>query len=281
MTEIILNGTVHLSGDKPDGLGHFFRTSDLLNMSPNDTDVTAKTVGHGSHVVRDEDIRRGQRTVGLTGFTMADSLDSMEALIQELEQWPEQHVTARFIGQGRDLEVTGIWSLDRPTSLNPVQVDWSATLLCESPYLLSHDVQTIYLQASASAEGGLQWGSAGLLWPLQWGSDGLDGNSGIVYNAGNAFGGPVITVHGSWPSGVTVSDSTGRSLVYDGPVLSGSPLVLDCDRRVATVGGVNRSYMLSKREWFTVPPKCDLGLSFLPHTAGTGWAEVNFQDHYL
>jgi hypothetical protein len=162
MTEIILNDTVHISGEAISLSGHSFRATDLLNMTPNDTTVTAKTVGHGSHVVRNEDIRRGQRTVGLTGWTEADNFEQLDARLTELEQWPEQHVTLRFVGMGRDVEATGIWTLERPDELWPALTAWSATLLCESPYLLSHEVQTLYLQASATSEGGLQWGPAGL-----------------------------------------------------------------------------------------------------------------------
>lgn len=280
MTEIILNDTVHVSGDLGVSTGHYFSETDLLNMAPNDTSITAKTVGHGSFVVRDEDIRRAQRTVGLSGTTLGVSLEDMGQRLQELAQWPEGHVTLRFVGQGRDVECTGVWDFTHPTQINPVVTEWSATLTCESPYLISHDEQTLFLKSQASSTGGLSWG---LAWPLDWGDGGLDGNSGRIRNAGNAVGGPVVTVHGDFPYGVTLMDSEGRSLVFDGPVLSGAPLTLDCrpGRRLALSSGVNRSYLLSTREWFTVPAGGDLTVSFLPHTPGDGWAQVSMRDYWL
>ncbi|KAB1659014.1 phage tail family protein [Pseudoclavibacter sp. CFCC 11306] len=284
MTELYVDD-VRISGDMDGKLGHHFVTSDLLNMAPNDTKLSAKTVGHGSWRVRDDDVRRGQRTVGVTGWTMAESLDDMEARITELEQRPEQHVRVRFVGQGRDLYCEGILDVARPDQLNPVQTKWGAKLVCEDPYLYSTAIQTLFLQSQASSRGGLAWGTsgAGLKWPLDWGDGGLDGNSGIVYNAGNAAGGPVITVHGNFPQGVTLMDSLGRSLVFDGPVLSGSPVTFDCrpGRRTVKANGVNKSALLSSREWFTVPAGGDLGISFLPHTTGNGWAEVTMQDVWL
>lgn len=284
MTELWVND-VRISGDIDNTLGHHFVTSDLLNMAPNDTKVSAKTVGHGSNRVRDIDIRRGQRTVGVTGWTMAESLDDMEARLCELEQWPEKHVRLRFVGQGRDLYVEGVWDFTRPDALNPVQTEWSAKILCEEPWLWSTGEQRLFLQAQATGKGGLQWGANGaaLRWPLNWGDPGVDGNSGFIVNDGNAVGGPVITVHGNYPQGVTLADSSGRNLVYDGPILSGAPLILDCrpGRRTALVDGVNRARFLSVREWFTVPAGGSLGLSFLPHTTGSGWADVSMRSVWL
>lgn len=284
MTELFV-GDVRISGDIDNQLGHHFVTSTLLNMAPDDTKVSAKTVGHGAFRVRDSDIRRGQRTVGVTGWTMAESLNEMEARIQQLEQQPEQHVRLRFVGQGRDVWCEGVWEFTRPDQLNPTLTEWTAKFTCEEPWLWSSVEQTLFLQSQASSTGGLNWGTdtEGLVWDLDWGDAGLDGNSGIVYNAGNATSGPVITVHGDYSQGVTLMDSLGRSLVYDGPILSGSPLTFDCrpGRHTVKADGVNRSYLLSTREWFDVPRGSDLGISFLPHTTGNGWAEVTMRDAWL
>lgn len=287
MTELILNDTVHISGEENNPAGHYFSATDLLNMAPNDTTIKAKTVGHGSFRVRDEDIRRGQRTVGVTGHTEAASFQQLDERLQELEQWAEQHVKLRLIGLGRDLWCEGIWEFTRPDELWPALTNWSAKLTCEEPWLWSSTEQKLFLQSQAAARGGLVFdefaGISSFMWPLDWGDGGLDGNSGIVYNAGNATGGPVITVYGNYPQGVTLMDSAGRSLVYDGPVLSGAPVTFDCRPGRCTVksSGVNRSYLLSSREWFTVPKNSDLGISFLPHTTGTGWAEVSMRDVWL
>lgn len=281
----MLNDSVHISGELSEHTGHYFYLTDLLNMAPSDTQITAKTVGHGAFRVRDSDIRRGQRTVGVTGHTIASSFDELDRLLQELEQWAEQHVRLRLVGLGRDVWCEGIWDFTRPDRFNLRPTVWTAKLTCEEPWLWSTVEQTLFLQSQASSRGGLNWGSAGagLKWPLDWGDGGLDGNSGIVYNSGNAAGGPVITVHGNFPQGVTLMDSEGRSLVFDGPVLSGSPVTFDCrpGRRTVKAGGVNQSALLSSREWFTVPAGGDLGVSFLPHTAGNGWAETTMQDVWL
>ena len=279
MTEIILNDTVHVSGVRVGASGHVFSETDLLNMAPNDTSIVAKTVGHGSFVVRDGDIRRAQRTVGVSGWTFGGSAREARERFAELCQWPEGHVTLRLVAEGVDVECTGVWDISR-REIDAAEISWSATLTCESPYLISHDEQTLFLKSQASSTGGLSWG---LAWPLDWGNGGLDGNSGRIRNAGNAVGGPVVTVHGDFPDGVTLMDSKGRSLVFEGPVLSGAPLTLDCrpGRRLALSSGVNRSYLLSVREWFTVPPGGDLTVSFLPHTTGDGWAQVSMHDYWL
>lgn len=159
---------------------------------------------------------------------------------------------------------------------------FTVTATCYDPFRYATEAQSLFLQSQSVIESGLDWGDGdGLIWPLDWGQSGMEGNTGIIRNDGNAIAYPTITITGNLPSGATIRDDLGRALVYDGPILPSVPLVLNCRDQYATVGGANRSQFLTYREWIDVAPGGDRTLSYIPHTAEEGWAQVEIRDTYI
>lgn len=128
----------------------------------------------------------------------------------------------------------------------------------------------------------------GLDWPLftngdvlTWGSGADLTVSGWIVNAGNAAAWPVVTVYGDFPSGVSVGDGSGQTVTFAGVVTPQAPLVLDFAAHTATVGGEDRSHMLTGRGFFQVSPGGVLRPVLRAAGVGSGYADVQVRSTYM
>lgn len=220
------------------------------------------------------------RMVQFNVVSVAGSTDAHRELWKQVNALHGTTQVVRVIDDD-DTYIVGAIETDYPAERLRRGALFTVTVTAPDPFRYATDPRNLFLQSQSVGTSGLNWTDEGLLWPLDWGQSGLEGNTGIIRNDGNATAYPVITIHGDHPSGVTISDDLGRSIVYDGPILASSPVTLDCGRRYASSNGVNRSQFLAIREWFDVEPGGDRTLSFLPHEQSDGWAEVEIRDTYL
>ncbi|QNV40671.1 hypothetical protein IDM48_04515 [Rothia amarae] len=99
-------------------------------------------------------------------------------------------------------------------------------------------------------------------------------------NEGNADAFPVITVRGDFPAGFSLTWN-GRSITYPSTVAASTPVVVDSKTGSVLVGGMDQTYKLTSRDWFTVPA----GSSFQPRITAlapsNGWADVSLSSTYM
>lgn len=101
----------------------------------------------------------------------------------------------------------------------------------------------------------------------------------VLHNQGTAPCAPVYTVQGDWPSGFTIV-ADGKAVEYDGPVFRESPVTVDMRGHV-TQGGQDRTYLLTRRQWHTVPPGGAIYPRITSRQRGTGWCDIMWRDtHY-
>lgn len=157
--------------------------------------------------------------------------------------------------------------------------EFVVTVHAADPRRYAWDAQAVTL-TGAAATGGIRY-------PIRYdirynGAPGGASPSGSVSNEGTTTSWPVITVHGDLVGGFTLLDSRGRAITYDDDVLMSSPVTIDCGRRTAMVLGQNRSRALSRREWFDVPPRGDLTVTYTPaQVAGSSWADLELRSAWI
>lgn len=99
-------------------------------------------------------------------------------------------------------------------------------------------------------------------------------------NEGNADAFPVITVRGDFPAGFNLTWN-GRSITYPSTVTASTPVVVDSKTGSVLVGGMDQTYKLTSRDWFSVPA----GSSFQPKITAlapsNGWADVSLSSTYM
>ena len=117
----------------------------------------------------------------------------------------------------------------------------------------------------------------GLSYPLSYGTAGADSNVALLLNHGSSTAFPVLTVTGSFPSGIQIQWG-GNALQYDGAI-GAVPLILDSRSQTASMGGVDVSRNLSRRDFPTVPAAGSVSLRLM--SAGTGWVTAVCRDTYI
>ena len=117
----------------------------------------------------------------------------------------------------------------------------------------------------------------GLSYPLKYGTAGASSNVALLLNNGSSTAFPVLTVTGSFPNGVQIQWG-GNALQYDG-VVGAVPLILDSRSQTASMGGVDVSRNLSRRDFPTIPAAGSVSLRLM--SAGTGWVTAVCRDTYI
>ena len=156
---------------------------------------------------------------------------------------------------------------------------WLLPLVCPDPHLYG-PAQSVRVSTPA-ADYGLDWPLFANGDVLTWGSGADLTVSGQIVNAGNAPASPTVTVYGDFPSGVSIGDGSGQTVVFAGVVTPQSPLVLDFAAHTATVGGEDRSHMLTGRGFFQVPPGGVLRPVLRAAGVGSGYADVQVRSTYM
>lgn len=120
-----------------------------------------------------------------------------------------------------------------------------------------------------------------LTYPLNYRTDQTLNAGDTMVNNGNAVAWPVFKISGTYTDGFTLSDNRDHYVTYLGQVTPQTPVTIDMGRGVALQGGIDRSTLLSQRQWFNVPPKTTIRPDFEPLKAGTGWCDIIIKDTWI
>lgn len=233
---------------------------------------------------------------GLYGGMLRDGGRHLTLVVEHDADAPVGHALNRMLsGLGRqgvesDLTVSTPDGLtlacrvrleDSPTPDHVTQrlTRWTLPLVAPDPCLYG-PAQSVRVSTPA-ADYGLDWPLFANGDVLTWGSGADLTVSGWIVNAGNAAAWPVVTVYGDFPSGVSVGDGSGRTVTFAGIVTPQAPLVLDFAAHTATVGGEDRSHMLTGRGFFQAPPGGVLRPVLRAAGVGSGYADVQVRSTYM
>lgn len=247
---------------------------------PAKVSMTERGQGHGSFDIPDEAVLFSARTAVIGVVASAIDSDIAAALRRNLLSRTSRivRVTVRD-GEEETFAhgyITIKWTNSRLDHLQNGEI----TFVAANPRRYSTTVHTGYMAASGATDGGGLVYDAGqvLHWPLKWGEQAPRENLCTVQNHGTATAYPVITLSGDLEAGVAITGD-GCELVYTQPVYTGSPVVLDCLSRIATINGVDVTRSLSSRTFPSVLPGGSLTLVL--GASGTGSATVELRDTYI
>src|SRR4030095_5702122 len=128
-----------------------------------------------------------------------------------------------------------------------------------------------------SVQGGLRYV---LTYPLNYNIIGGDAAQ-TIQNSGNSTAYPVFKVTGDYFSGFMLSDGLGNFVKFDGMVTFSSPVTIDMGRGVAFQGGVDKTTLLSRRDWFGIPAGKTIAPIFTPIQNGSGWCDIIYRDTWI
>lgn len=242
------------------------------------TAVEERIGADGAFPVKDRDVLYSARTVTFNLAFIGDTREEAVAIFNRVNAMNHKIVRARV------LDVDDTWIEGWIESTFPPDYSTSGhfavTVHAQDPRRYSTDAVTA-TAIPYSSGGGFGYP---VVYPIRYQSEAIAGNGEVAAgtNIGTATSWPVITVTGKLPDGFLLLDAYGRSIKYDGAVNPGSPVVVDCRRRVVTVDGVNRSVLLSRREWFEVPAGGSSSISLVTSKSdAAAFANVDFRSAWI
>lgn len=102
-----------------------------------------------------------------------------------------------------------------------------------------------------------------------------------VTNNGNTRAYPSFRVTGDFTQGFSISDNRDGLVKYAGVVTNQAPVIIDMAKGTATQNGVDKSTLITVRDWFSVKPGETLVPAFMPTKDGTGFCDIMFRDTWI
>lgn len=168
------------------------------------------------------------------------------------------------------LEGTPAW-----TRLTDTAASFKIDMYSPTPYIYGAEKKT--LAGAASVQGGLAFP---LAYPINYNIIGVD-TTQVIQNLGNAPAYPQFVVTGDYFSGFSISDTLGNTVKYDGMVTFSSPVTIDMARGVALQNNVDKTTLVSRRDWFAIPAKSTIQPTFVPTQNGSGWCDIIYRDTWI
>lgn len=222
--------------------------------------------------------RAQSRMIVISGMAIAKSMDQLQIMRDDL--------TSLFnVDEYSQISVTNNAGTRHATVSLEDRIEWVQNfdnvasfrlgLYAPDPRVYG-DEQRVQIE-DAITTGGI---SFQLKYPLNFN---LPGKQMLEYitNEGSVESWPTFIITGDFPSGFTVTDNLGHRVIYDGLVTMSAPIVLDMGRGTATQNGNDVSTLVSRREWFPIPPRKTIRPSFLPKQDGAGWCDIIYRDTWI
>lgn len=87
----------------------------------------------------------------------------------------------------------------------------------------------------------------------------------VLNNEGNEEAWPVFKVYGNFATGFSIKTST-KTITYSGGTSLVTPVVIDTFAGTAMFGSGDRSYLLTRRDWMSIPAYGSTSLMYVPDT---------------
>lgn len=242
-------------------------------------DVVERAWGHGSYVHRRF---RGSRPITLEATLVYDS---------DVQRHHASNELASVLGEGLEgvltVDVDGVGPLSCSVFLDGqpqhrfvddrYAIAVQIPMVSPDPWRYGHS-RTSQIYPAGFGEG-LEYrlfsGPAGV---LSYGNS-VPSSKVVLHNAGTQRSYPVFTVRNDFASGFTLIGD-GRTVEFQGPVYPQSPVVVDM-RGKATQSGQDVSHLLTRREFFSIPPGGSLQPRIISRQPGNGWADITHSDTYF
>lgn len=227
-----------------------------------------------------EPAHHSARVVSLSGTALATNRSLLQEMRDDLlgllvegdykTLWVETTASKRSALVG--MEGTPSWVQQTDTT-----AVWRMTFYSPDPFMYGVE-RTINVGSTTAVVGGMSYP---LKYPLNYNSQTSTLVLAGVSNSGNAPAWPILKVTGDYFSGFSITDGRDRKITYTGSVSYASPVIIDTLKGTATQNGVDKSVLLSDRQWFSVSPKGSIYPKFQPVQGSSGWCDIIIRDTYI
>lgn len=220
----------------------------------------------------------GARQIIFTGIAVAKTASGLQhmrdALVGLMADGRYEQLTVQTTTGIRYAEV-GLEGTTSWIQITDTAASWKISFYAPDPFVYG-EIQYIRMGAKTST-GGLEYR---LSYPLKY-NMGSSNTAQTIKNNGNFASWPKFRVTGDYYSGFSISDNLNNTVTYAGMVTMQSPVLIDMRTGTATQNDVDKSVLVSKREWFSVPAQATIQPIFTPIQAGSGWCDIIFRDTWI
>lgn len=274
--------TVHIASEGvPDGPSLFAEKLKGWWSTPQaKVSMAELSQGDGAHAISDTDVLYSTRTITLDVLARGRSRSEVQEAMESLLWMACRIVTLRVADASSDTYARGYIEVDSGSGKAlGHREELTATIVCPDPRRYGTDTLSATLVPGGNADGGLDLTEERLAWPLAWGESAASHSVATLHNAGTAMAYPTIGIRGDI-SDVTIAEpATGRELSIPG-YIGWNPIVLDCLARTASIGGVDVTRRLGRRDFPSIAPGGDTTLALM--CSGTnGTVSIEWHDTYI
>lgn len=222
----------------------------------------------------------GARVISISGVAIAangvllqemrDALTGLLANGEYIEMSVQTAAGTRYAVVGLEGTTSWVQQLDNVAY-------WKLDLYAPDPRVYGENrIQNI--GATTATGGGLKYV---LRYPLNYHSNKTTVAAATIQNHGNVDAWPVFVVTGDFYSGFTLTDNQDHKVTFNGTVTMQAPVEIDMGAGTAIQNGIDKSTLLSKRDWISVSPNETIRPSFIPIQAGPGWCDIMIRDTWI
>lgn len=102
-----------------------------------------------------------------------------------------------------------------------------------------------------------------------------------IENHGNTDAWPTFVVTGDYYLGFQISDGRSKIVRYEGIVTETAPVTIDMMSGIVLQNGTDKSNLLTRRDWFSIPPLGSIQPTFQPIQDAWGKCDIIFRDTWI
>ena len=241
--------------------------------------LTERQLGDGAFAIEPSQVAYSSRIVTVDGYALGRTRAEALSSLAPLGAMAHRLVSIAVDDGVAETYATGALTAEVGKGVRGGAVTFTLTIVCPDPRRYSTQMLSATLVPGGNADGGLDLTEERLAWPLAWGESAASHSVATLHNAGTATAYPTISIRGDI-SDVTIAEpATGRELSISG-YIGWNPIVLDCLSRTASIGGVDVTRRLGRRDFPTIAPCGDTTLALM--CSGTnGSVSIEWHDTYI
>lgn len=238
-------------------------------------DATPRATYHGDFR---EKATMSARVISLSGTAIAGSPSELQNLRDTLMGiLADGGYTSISVSTSADTRYSTVGLEGTPswTRFTDTSAVFKIDLYAPDPYL--YGPEKIFPSGANAVQGGLAFP---LAYPLDFSPIGASA-ADVVTNAGNVTSYPTFKVTGDYFSGFSLTDTLGNFVKFDGMVTYSSPVTISMGGGYALQNGIDKTTLVSRRDWFGIPPGEAIAPLFTPIQNGSGWCDIIYRDTWI
>lgn len=242
-------------------------------------DLTERQLGDGAFAIEPSQVVYSSRTVTVDGYALGRTRAEALSSLAPLGAMAHRLVSIAVDDGVAETYATGALTAEVGKGVRGGAVTFTLTIVCPDPRRYGTDTLSATLVPGGNADGGLDLTEERLAWPLAWGESAASHSVATMHNAGTAVAYPTISIRGNIRDVTIAEPATGRELSIPG-YIGWQPIVLDCLSRTASIGGVDVTRRLGRRDFPSIAPGGDTTLALM--CSGTnGNISIEWHDTYI